>query len=181
MIRFKQQECTLRYILYIDSIFRQLQTMVHNLFLNNFVCHEESSTLPLLNTILAQIGGEEIFVQTFNAAIDISQDYYRVTGSRYRSTPHSVTKQSPSELLNGRRICTRLDLIHPCQFVTPQSVLQQKEYYDAHMKPKEFVVSKSVWIKNFRADKHWLPGLLRKMVYEVSVEGTTMMWNRHAN
>ena len=39
-------------------------------------------------------------------------------------------------MLNGRRICTRLDLLHPCQSGIPQIALEQKEYYDVHTKPK---------------------------------------------
>ena len=35
--------------------------------------------------------------------------------ARYRATPHTVTGQSPSELLNSRRIRTCLDLLHPNQ------------------------------------------------------------------
>ena len=34
---------------------------------------------------------------------------------RYRTTPHSTTGKSPSELLFGRRIRTHLDLLHPDQ------------------------------------------------------------------
>ena len=105
--------------------------------------------------------------------------------ARYRSTLHSVTNQSPSEMLNGRRICTRLDLLHPCQSVVPQSALRQKEYYDLHTKPKQFLVGESVWIRNFRTGKHWLPGTIKekkgRVMYKVSVEGSNVIWNRHAN
>ena len=105
--------------------------------------------------------------------------------ARYRSTPHSVTNQSLSEMLNGRRISIRLDLLHPCQSVVPQSALQQKEYYDLQTKPKHFLVGESVWIRNFRTGKRWLPGTIRekkgRVMYKVSVEGSDRIWNRHAN
>ena len=63
--------------------------------------------------------------------------------ARYRSTLHSVTNQSPSEMLNGRRIRTRLDLLHPCQPLLSKLVLRQKVYYDSHTKLKQFLVEES--------------------------------------
>ena len=105
--------------------------------------------------------------------------------ARYRSTPYSVTNQSPSELLNGRRIRTRLDFLHPCQPLLSKSVLRQKVYYDSHTKPKQFLVGESVWIRNFRAGKQWLPGTIKgrigNVMYKVAIEGSTVMWRRHAN
>ena len=88
-------------------------------------------------------------------------------------------------MLFGRRIHTRLDLLHPCQPQIPKSVSQQKVYYDLHTKPKQFLVGESVWIKNFRAGKRWLPGMIKgrrgKVMYTVTEEGSTVMWHRHAN
>ena len=138
-------------------------------------------------------GEAERLVQTFKAAVDKAnpgtsielQDCVVNFLARYRSTPHSVTNQSPSEMLNGRRIHTRLDLLHPCQSVVPQSALRQKEYYDLHTKPKQFLVGESVWISNFRTGKRWLLGTIKgrkgKVMYKVSMEGSEMIWNRHAN
>ena len=138
-------------------------------------------------------GEAERLVQTFKAAVDKAnpksstelQDCVVNFLARYRSTPHTVTSQSPSEMLNGRRIRTRLDLLHPCQSGVPQSALRQKEYYDLHTKPKHFLVGESVWIRNFRTGKRWLPGTIRqkkgRVMYKVSVEGSDRIWNRHAN
>ena len=138
-------------------------------------------------------GEAERLVQTFKAAMDKAnpktstelQDCVVNFLACYRSTPHSVTNQSPSEMLNGRRIRTRLDLLHPCQSVVPQSALRQKEYYDLHTKPKQFLVGESVWIRNFRTGKRWLPDTIKekkgRVMYKVSVEGSNVIWNRHAN
>ena len=79
-------------------------------------------------------GEAERLVQTFKAAMDKAnpktgtelQDCVVNFLAHYRSTSHSVTNQSPTEMLNGRRIRTRLDLLHPCQSVVPQSALRQK-------------------------------------------------------
>ena len=32
---------------------------------------------------------------------------------RYRTTPHSTTGKSPAEMMFGRNVRTRLDLLHP--------------------------------------------------------------------
>ena len=138
-------------------------------------------------------GEVERFVQTFKLAVNKAnpttvKDLENCVVNflaRYRSTPHSVTNQSPSEMLNGRRIRTRLDLLHPCQLLVPKSVLRQKAYYDFHTKPKQFLVGESVWIRNFREGKCWLPGTIKgrkgNVMYQVAVEGSTMIWHRHAN
>ena len=88
-------------------------------------------------------------------------------------------------MLNGRRIRTRLDLLHPCQPTISKSVLRQKEYYDANTKMKRFLVGDSVWVKNFRDGKCWLPGTINQrkgeVTYEVTVEGSRAIWHRHAN
>ena len=34
--------------------------------------------------------------------------------AKYRTIPHTITNCSPSELLNGHRLRTTLDLLHPC-------------------------------------------------------------------
>ena len=138
-------------------------------------------------------GEVERFVRTFKLAIDKVnpstvtelQDSVVNFLARYRSTPHSVTNQSPSEMLNGRRIRTRLDLLHPCQLQLPKPLLRQKEYHDVHTKPKQFLVGESVWIRNFRPGKRWLPGTIKErkgnVMYKVTVEGSTTLWRRHAN
>ena len=77
-------------------------------------------------------------------------------------------------MLNDRKICTRLDLLHPCQSVVPQLALQQKEYYDLHTKPKQFLVGESVWIRNFRTGKR-IKQKKGWVMYKVSVEGSNVI------
>ena len=134
-------------------------------------------------------GEVERFVQTFKLAMDKAdpntttelQDCVVNFLARYRSTPHSVTNQSPSELLNGRRIRTRLDLLHPCQPLLSKSMLRQKVYYDSHTKPKQFLVGESVWIRNFRAGKQWLPGTIKgrtgNVMYKVAIESNRRQYS----
>ena len=52
--------------------------------------------------------------------------------AKYRSTPHTATNSSSSELLNNRRLQTILDLLYPCETDTAKSKEQQKTNYDSH-------------------------------------------------
>ena len=61
-------------------------------------------------------GEAECFVQTFKntmqkkGEVELNLSKFLL---RYRTTPHSVTGKSPAELIFGRQIKTRLDLLHP--------------------------------------------------------------------
>ena len=103
----------------------------------------------------------------------------------YRSTPQSTTNQTPSEMLNNRRMRTKLDLLHPCNSETVKSQQRQKANYDATTKPRCFKVGDLVWARNFRGGKRWLSGVVTKqmgnVLYEVSVKDLNTTWRRHAN
>ena len=134
-------------------------------------------------------GEVERFVQTFKLVIDkvnpstITELQDSVVNflAHYQSTPHSISNQSSSEILNGRKICIRLDLLHLCQLQLLKSVL----YHDVHIKPKQFLVGESVWIRNLRPGKRWLLGTIKErkgnVMYKVTVEGSTVLWRCHAN
>ena len=91
-------------------------------------------------------GEVERLVETFKNSVQKANPISRteiqdcVTNflARYRATPHSVTGQTPSELLNGRRLRTLLDLLHPCQTQLQQAKLRQEEQYNLQIRPREF-------------------------------------------
>ena len=56
--------------------------------------------------------------------------------ARYRASPHSVTYQTLSEMLNNRQMRTRLDLLHPCQLNVQKAKERQKQTYDVHTHKK---------------------------------------------
>ena len=66
-------------------------------------------------------GDIERFVQTFKQSVDKAnpvsfselQDCVLNFLACYRAAPHSVTDQTPSEMLKNRRMHTRLGLLHP--------------------------------------------------------------------
>ena len=70
---------------------------------------------------------------------------------QYRSTPHATTGVSPSSLMLGCALRTRLDLIKPdvgkhvrrCQDI-------QKACQDQHSRKHQFSIGQKVWARNLR-------------------------------
>ena len=60
--------------------------------------------------------------------------------ARYRATPHTVTGQTPSKMLNSRQIRTRLDLLHPSQDQVQRARLRQEVHYNTKTKPRQFEI-----------------------------------------
>jgi len=102
--------------------------------------------------------------------------------AKYSATPHSVTGQTPSELLNGRRLRTLLDLLHPSQ---TQLQLRQEEQNNLQTRPREFKTGDLVWVRNYREGKRWVPGIIKEksgnVMYQAVIEGQNLTWHRHAN
>ena len=102
--------------------------------------------------------------------------------ARYRATPHTVTGQTPSEMLNCRRIRTLLDLLHPSQ----QKVrLRKEEAYNSKTRPRQFTIGDLVWVRNFRGGKRWVPGTIKEnlgnVMHKVLIEGAGTIWRQHVN
>ena len=68
---------------------------------------------------------------------------------QYRITPHSTTGISPAEMLIGRRLHSRLDLLKPSmeQRVTNKQQ-QQKENHDRHYRECTFIGEEKMFVKN---------------------------------
>lgn len=99
----------------------------------------------------------------------------------YRSTPHSITGQPPSELLMGRRIRTRLDLVRPD--------LKSKMARTAKgvLSPQALVIGEKVQARDYRNIRKpgWTEGVivakLSPVTYHVQVDldGVLTVWKRH--
>ena len=69
----------------------------------------------------------------------------------YRITPQSTTRVAPAELLFGRNLRSKLDLLKPSaekkrlEVVTKQQV--QKQNHDKHLKGREFQIGDHVYVK----------------------------------
>ena len=70
---------------------------------------------------------------------------------QYRNTPHTTTGSPPAELLMGRRLRSRLDLVKPSigQRVQDKQCRQQLDH-DKHAKARGFVEGEKVFVKNHR-------------------------------
>ena len=87
----------------------------------------------------------------------------------YRATPYSTTGVSPSELMFGRQLRTRMDPLWPDLGGHVRSCQeQQKKDYDAHVQLREFAVGAQVLVKKFGWGPLWLPGVVKKLTGTVS-------------
>ena len=79
----------------------------------------------------------------------------------YRITPHFTTGTSPSQLLFGRQIRSRLDTVKPSLEKRVRSrISKQKEDHDRTAKERILVEGQKVYAKNFRGKPRWLPGTI---------------------
>ena len=74
---------------------------------------------------------------------------------RYRTTPHPTTGKTPAELIFGRRIRTRLDLIHPTQ-----TTKSQKKKSPRSENSRELKVGDAVWMRNYTGRDKWVSGMV---------------------
>lgn len=126
----------------------------------------------------ASNGSAERAVQTVKQALnkmwlDHKRNVTSITWSRrladflltYRSTPHTVTKQAPSELFMKRILRTRLSLVKPnLASAVEEKQRQQIKYHDKKgVKSRELRVNQSVLVRNHRDSKErWIPGIVVK-------------------
>ena len=101
-------------------------------------------------------GLAERMVQTFKKALKLSKDNIQLTIDKflfnYRLTPHTTTGKSPAELMFGRRLRSRLDLLWPADS-TAQRVAskqeQQKRDYTRRPRHLDLVPEDRVLVRNY--------------------------------
>lgn len=95
----------------------------------------------------------------------------------YRSAPHATTELSPAQLLLGRNVKTRLDLIKP----DVSRKVNKKLLQPNDRTLKSFDQDQNVWVRNYRRGPKWVRGTVIEqtgpVLYKVKVNDQT--WKRH--
>ena len=104
----------------------------------------------------------------------------------YQRTPQTTTGSSPAELMFGRNLRTRLDLLLPnLSARVEQSQSRQKQGHDVHARDRTFTAGSKVFVRDFRGPTNWVPGtILNKFgtySYSVLLDGAGILVRRHAD
>ena len=87
----------------------------------------------------------------------------------YRTTPQTNTAVSPSELLQGRRICTLLDLIKPNVAERVEHKQRQRKLsHDSSSHMNTIEKGETVNAQNFSTESKWMPAVVQEVTGLVS-------------
>ena len=87
----------------------------------------------------------------------------------YHITPHSTTGVSPAQLLMGRNLKSRFDLLKPNLTVrVEEKQQQQKHTHDTHAVTRQFDKGEEVYVRDLRPGHTWLQGKVVKCSGPVS-------------
>ena len=123
-------------------------------------------------------GEAERFVQTFKAAMRKAEPNKLQLALtqfllRYRTTPHPVTGKTPAEVIFGRQVRTRLDLLHTSQKETQKRQRQERE--KGKETTRKFEAGEPIWMRNYSGTEKWIPGVVSlksgPLSYTVSANG----------
>ena len=67
-----------------------------------------------------------------------------IGGHKYRTTPHPEAGKTPAELIFGRQVRTRLDLLYPSEKKTSE---RRK-------------IGEPIWMRNYSGKGKWIPGVM---------------------
>ena len=100
----------------------------------------------------------------------------------YRAAPHATTGRSPAEMMLGRNVRTRLDLLRPGPAERSREQ-QQRQWSAAGGQPRTFNIGDAVWARHYGGPQKWRRGTVAARTgpvsYEVEVGDT--LWSRHAD
>ena len=87
----------------------------------------------------------------------------------YHITPQATRGLSPSEMLTGRKLRCKLDLIHPdLKKKVEAKPTSQKAFQDKRARERNFVAGEPVYTKNYGYGPKWIPGLIHETTGPVS-------------
>ena len=124
----------------------------------------------------------ERFVQTFKHAMRAGKESTTLSLTErlqrflltYRTTPHATTRESPSILLHGRQLRTRLDLLRPnAARQVEEKQLAQASSHSSLTSPRQLDIGQSVIVRDYRPGRApWIAGTIatrKGLHYEVEV------------
>ena len=141
---------------------------------------------------LASNGEAERFVRTFKEAMKAGKNDGLILSHRlssfllsYRTTPYSTTGVPPCELLMGRHLRTRFDLLKPdLQRTVHNHQTRQKARHDRSAQLRQFNTGQSVMVRNFGSGANWIAGVIVRqegpVTYVVEVSDGRL-WKRHVD
>ncbi|XP_046862892.1 uncharacterized protein LOC124456513 [Xenia sp. Carnegie-2017] len=96
----------------------------------------------------------------------------------YRTTPHTATGCTPAEILMGRRLRTRLDILHP----SLANKMDKKSHQLPKLTKRKLEIGDPVMVKDYRARRdRWIQGVIQMklspVTYQVLVDD--VLWKRH--
>jgi transposase InsO family protein len=128
-------------------------------------------------------GEAERFVQTFKKGMKARKHLKNSWNMKimdfllsYRTTPHSMTRRTPAELLVGRNLRTRLDALHPNIGVRIEQQSSPKK--DCRV----IGVGEPVLVRDYRQKKEsWICGVVTRKLSPCTyiVEVDDLVWKRH--
>ncbi|XP_046854150.1 uncharacterized protein K02A2.6-like [Xenia sp. Carnegie-2017] len=133
----------------------------------------------------ASNGEAERAVRTFKDSMKIRKNEEGSTGEKlarfllgYRTTPHTATGCTPAEILMGRRLRTRLDILHP----SLANKMDKKSHQLPKLTKRKLEIRDPVMVKDYRARRdRWIQGVIQMklspVTYRVLVDD--VLWKRH--
>ena len=135
----------------------------------------------------ASNGEAERAVRTFKDAMKIRKHEEGSTGEKlarfllgYRTTPHTATGCTPAEILMGRRLLTRLDILHP----RLSAKMERKSKHLPQSLPRNFEIGDPVMVKDYRQRTDpWIKGVIQMRLSPVRyrVQVGDLFWKRHVD
>ena len=124
-------------------------------------------TIPQYHPATNGLAGR--FVQTFKDAMKCSKatektEYQLQTFLIYCNRPHSTTGISPAELIYGRPLRTRMDLLKPESNEAPDK-LMQKAIVATSKPEREFKIGELVLARDFWPNQNkWMPAIITEQL-----------------
>ncbi len=152
---------------------------------SNGVCHVTSTPYHPQSNRLA-----ERMVQTFKSSmkkqkdgsVDLQLAQFLIS---YRNTPQTTTGETPAEMMFGRQLRTRLDLIHPdMENDIRKKQQKQKEQFDKNTQRKKVGVDDRVHVRNYKrgSSSRWIAGLITSRIGNTTLTVSNgACFKRHVN